>query len=142
MEAALAVQFSASRYLTPDVTEASHAAGYLTADFNLSYTAPSGTWSLAGFVRNLNDAAVYTGAFTVPGVFRSLTLANLSAPRTFGVRLNRHFQDASAPPAATFSVSRGAPWCIMARHGIQSPQDPAAATPARRDVDADTENVW
>ena len=91
IEAMLGAQFSASRFLTTDFTEASRAAAYVTADFNISYIAPSDAWTVSTFVRNLNDAKIYTGGFTAPGLFRSLTLGNLSAPRTFGVRLSKHF---------------------------------------------------
>jgi iron complex outermembrane receptor protein len=91
VEAMLGLQFAGTRYLTADFTEASRAAAYVTGDFNLSYIAPNDAWTLAGFVRNLNDATVYTGAFTAAGLFRSLTLANIAAPRTFGLRLNKRF---------------------------------------------------
>lgn len=91
LEATLSAQFAASRYLTADFTPAARAAGYVSGDFNLAYSAPGDGWTLSAFVRNLNDATIYTGAFTTPGVFRSLTLANIGAPRTFGLRLNTRF---------------------------------------------------
>ncbi|WP_306391901.1 TonB-dependent receptor [Telluria beijingensis] len=91
IEATLSTQFSAGRYLTADFTPASRAGGYVSGDFTLAYRTPRDDWTLAAFVRNLNDATIYTGAFTAPGVLRSLTLANIAAPRTWGLRLNKRF---------------------------------------------------
>jgi iron complex outermembrane recepter protein len=90
IEATLAGEFSASRYLTVDYTQASNAAGYVMGDASVAYVNPH-RWEVTGFVRNFNNATVYTGAYTLPSLFRSLTLANVGAPRTYGIRLAAHF---------------------------------------------------
>jgi iron complex outermembrane recepter protein len=90
IEATLAGEFSASRYLTVDFTQASNAAAYVMGDASLAYVNPH-RWDVTGFVRNFNNATVYTGAYTLPSLFRSLTLANVGAPRTYGIRLAAHF---------------------------------------------------
>jgi hypothetical protein len=51
-------------------------------------------WDVTGFVRSFNhftNATVYTGAYTLPSLFRSLTLANVGARRIYGLRLAAHF---------------------------------------------------
>lgn len=59
---------------------------YVKSDASLTYTAPSQKWSVQGFVRNLEDKAVYTtlspgATSTAPAV------GGLEAPRTFGARV-------------------------------------------------------
>jgi iron complex outermembrane receptor protein len=90
IDATLSSQFSASRYLTVDYTPASQAEAYIMGDASLAYDSEK-PWSLTAYVHNFNDALVYTGAYTIPSLFRGLTMANLGAPRTFGLRLDAHF---------------------------------------------------
>ena len=58
-------------------------------DANLTYRNHGG-WSLYAFGRNLTDQLVYTGAFT-QALLPSLTLANVAAPRTFGIGFRAKF---------------------------------------------------
>jgi iron complex outermembrane receptor protein len=91
IEAGVALQFAGSRYLTVDYNEASKAQSYVAGDLNLSYTPAEGGWSLSAFVRNVGDAKIYTGAYSLATLFRSLTLANIGAPRSFGLSGSVHF---------------------------------------------------
>jgi iron complex outermembrane receptor protein len=90
IDATLDSQYSASRYLTVDYTTASDAPSYVVLDASLSYY-DSDRFMIGGFVRNLTNQLDYTGAYTIPSLFRSLTLANLAAPRTYGVRMSARF---------------------------------------------------
>ncbi len=90
IETELSSQFVGSRYLTIDYIPASRARSYATGDATITYNNPNG-WSLSGFVRNVTDAKIYTGGFTAPTLLRSVVLANIGAPRTFGGRLGWHF---------------------------------------------------
>ena len=89
IEATVGAQYSASRYLTIDFTPASKAAAYTQFDAGLRYRTPGG-FSVYAFGRNLTNRLVYTGAFT-QSLLPSLTLANLGAPRTYGIGLSAHF---------------------------------------------------
>lgn len=91
LEAGASLQFAGNRYLTVDYNEASRAKAYVSADLNLTYTPDSDAWSVSAFVRNVGNARVYTGAYSIATLFRSLTLANIGAPRTFGVSAAIHF---------------------------------------------------
>jgi iron complex outermembrane receptor protein len=90
IDATLDSQYSASRYLTVDYTSASDAQSYVILDASLSYY-DSDRFMIGGFVRNLTNQLDYTGAYTIPSLFRSLTLANLAAPRTYGLRMSARF---------------------------------------------------
>jgi iron complex outermembrane receptor protein len=91
IEASVALQFAGTRYLTVDYNEASKAQSYVAGDLNLNYTPVDGSWSLGAFVRNIGDARIYTGAYSIATLFRSLTMANIGAPRTFGLNGSVHF---------------------------------------------------
>ncbi|MFT4077589.1 MAG: TonB-dependent receptor [Asticcacaulis sp.] len=56
---------------------------YSTGDISLLYRAPSGAWSLNAYVKNVNDAIIKQSFF--------FGYAQLSAPRTYGLVLNRTF---------------------------------------------------
>jgi iron complex outermembrane receptor protein len=90
IDATVAAQFSGRRFLTIDYTEASDAPSYVIEDFSVAYH-PGDKWEVTAFVHNISDALNYTGAYTLPSLFRSLTLANVAAPRAAGVRLSAHF---------------------------------------------------
>ncbi len=89
IEASVGAQYSASRYLTIDYTEASRARAYTLIDAGLSYNLKSG-FKIYVFGRNLTNRLVYTGAFTQP-LLPSLTLASVGAPRTYGMGVSAHF---------------------------------------------------
>jgi iron complex outermembrane receptor protein len=90
IETEISGQFVGSRYLTIDYIPATRAPSYVSGDATITYTNPGG-WSLSAFVRNFTDAKIYTGGFTAPTLLRSVVLANIGAPRTFGGRVSWHF---------------------------------------------------
>jgi len=59
--------------------------GYGKFDASLAYRPPSDRWSVMAFVRNINNAAVYTEGARNP--FSPLVYADIQPPRTYGVRL-------------------------------------------------------
>jgi iron complex outermembrane receptor protein len=91
LEATVAGQFAAKRYLTVDYTKAAEADSYVSGDMILNFSPANGDWSVSAFVRNFTDTKIYTGAFSIPSLFRSYTVGNIAAPRTFGVSLSAHF---------------------------------------------------
>lgn len=91
LEASVALQFAGSRYLTVDYNAASRAKSYQAVDLGLVYTPANEKWSVSGYVRNVGNAHVYTGAYSLATLFRSLTLANIGAPRTVGVAATYHY---------------------------------------------------
>lgn len=84
------MQFASRRWLGFDYVEPQDVGGYATFDANLTYTAPDERWSLAAFVRNIGEEAVYTGA-GVHAFAPPLTYATIAPPRTYGVRLRYNF---------------------------------------------------
>jgi iron complex outermembrane receptor protein len=90
IDVTLASQFSGRRYLTIDYTGASDAPSYFIEDFSVGYH-HGNRWEVTAFVHNISNALNYTGAYTLPSLFRSLTLANVAAPRTAGIRLAARF---------------------------------------------------
>jgi iron complex outermembrane recepter protein len=81
LSAGLQIFFSTSYYVHPIENTYSQQPTYWTQGMNLSYTAPSGNWSLNAYVRNLSNYAVKEAY--VP--------ANIGEPRTYGVTANWHF---------------------------------------------------
>ena len=59
---------------------------YTKTDLQVTYSAPNDTYYVQGFVRNLEDALIVTGASS--GTYGSVTLAD---PRTYGVRAGLRF---------------------------------------------------
>ncbi|WP_091737705.1 TonB-dependent receptor [Phenylobacterium immobile] len=90
VDATISAQFAGQRYLGIDYTAGVLAKSYVAGDLFLTYHSPDRNWSLAGYVRNFNDAVIYTGSFTNPNL-PSLYVANVAAPRTFGARLDVNF---------------------------------------------------
>jgi len=84
------MQFASSRWLGFDYVEPQRAGAYATFDASLTYNAPDRNWSVAAYVRNIGEKAVYTGA-GVHGFAPPLTYATIAPPRTFGVRLRYNF---------------------------------------------------
>jgi iron complex outermembrane receptor protein len=84
------MQFASSRWLGFDYVEPERVGGYATFDANLTYRAPDDRWSVAAFMRNIGEEAVYTGA-GVHAFAPPLTYATIAPPRTYGVRLRYNF---------------------------------------------------
>lgn len=84
------MQFASGRWLGFDYVQPEDVGGYATFDANLTYTAPDEDWSLAAYVHNIGNEAVYTGA-GVHSFAPPLAYANIAPPRTYGVRLRYAF---------------------------------------------------
>jgi iron complex outermembrane receptor protein len=85
-----AVQFSSRRWLGFDYVPTELEGGYASIDATVTYTDPSGRWSLAAYARNLGNEAYRTGA-GVHAFAPPLTYATIAPPRTMGVRLRLSF---------------------------------------------------
>jgi iron complex outermembrane receptor protein len=90
VDATVSTQFAAKRYLNIDFTPGVLAKSYVSGDVFVTYHSPDRQWSLAGYVRNFNNAVIYTGSFTNPNM-PGLYVGNVAAPRTYGARLSVEF---------------------------------------------------
>jgi iron complex outermembrane receptor protein len=84
------MKFASSRWVATDFIPAEHTRPYQVFDATLTYSPPNRRYSLSAYVRNIGQAAYYTGGFEqpfVPGLFA----ANIASPRTFGVRASFNF---------------------------------------------------
>ena len=91
IDAGIAGQYASGRYLDINYTVQTHAKAYVVGDLMLTYHNPDRKWSAGAFIRNFNNADVYTGAFVITGIEPTLVVGNLAAPRTYGVRLSTDF---------------------------------------------------
>ena len=91
LEASIDAQGASSRYLAVDYTDAVKAKAYLAGDAYLTYRPQGEAWSLTAYVRNFNDAKIYTGAYTAPFALPGVVAANIGAPRTYGLILSTQF---------------------------------------------------
>jgi iron complex outermembrane recepter protein len=91
-------KFATEQFLSPDFIQSGQDDGYVQLGLDLTYLSKSGKWAFSAWGRNLSDEEVYTGggryAFSRPvvaGGDPSLFYANISAPRTYGLRLDVNF---------------------------------------------------
>jgi iron complex outermembrane receptor protein len=86
----VSAQFASKRWLGYEFVSMQRADGYALLSADLTYQSPGQRWSVAAFVRNITNEAVYTGggvqAFAPPLVY-----ATIAPPRTYGVRLRYDF---------------------------------------------------
>lgn len=78
---------STSYWTTVERTLDSRQPSFTRTDLNLAYNAPEGRWSLAGYVRNLENEPVRILGLANPTARRLM----LGAPRTYGVVLSAKF---------------------------------------------------
>jgi iron complex outermembrane receptor protein len=90
LNAALSGQYGSERWLGFEFVPTQRADAYEVFDVDLTYAAPDGRWSLAAFVHNIGDEAVYSGG-SVQGFAPPLVYATIGPPRTYGVTLNYRF---------------------------------------------------
>jgi iron complex outermembrane recepter protein len=91
VDANLGMTFASGRFLSTEFfTPVSHASGYILANFDVTYTSPSGALAVTAFVKNIGNEAVYLGsqASLYNGNFTS---RNIGAPRTYGARATVKF---------------------------------------------------
>jgi iron complex outermembrane receptor protein len=91
VDAVWSTQFATQRWGTVAYIPSVSLKGYASHDASITYHAPEDRWELTGFVRNLSNALIYTGAQDSGIFYPSLAVANLQAPRTFGARLHVNF---------------------------------------------------
>ncbi|WP_091741482.1 TonB-dependent receptor [Phenylobacterium immobile] len=89
IDAGINTQFATLRWGGVAYLDAMKLKGYFTQDVNVTYRDPA-KWSVGAFVRNLSDELVYTGTDSNPN-YAGMVVANISSPRTFGVRLEAQF---------------------------------------------------
>ncbi|HEY1963042.1 MAG TPA: TonB-dependent receptor, partial [Rhizomicrobium sp.] len=86
LNAAVNMQYASARWLNFDYVKPERVSAYTVFDFDLTYMPAGGHWSVAGYVHNIGNEAVYTGggeqAFVPPLVY-----ATINAPRTVGIRV-------------------------------------------------------
>jgi iron complex outermembrane receptor protein len=90
MTAAVQSHMSTNYYLAEDYIAAEKAAGYTRTNLSLTYEPMHTQIKITGYVRNVENSAVYTGGIEqpfVPGLF----FANIMPPRTYGVRFDVGF---------------------------------------------------
>nr|WP_231848788.1 TonB-dependent receptor [Sphingobium sp. SYK-6] len=90
LELDVTTQFSSSYYLNNDFTAYEKTDFYHTTDLTLSWTSAGRGVAITGFVKNLEDKAVYTGGSQTPAL-PGYVLATIRAPRTFGGRIRFSF---------------------------------------------------
>jgi iron complex outermembrane receptor protein len=85
VQANIRTHLSTSYWLDVDYVPSEKASGYTRSDLDLTYRPVVGNWSLAAYVHNLENGAVYSGGVEQPFV-SGLTVATILPPRTFGGR--------------------------------------------------------
>jgi iron complex outermembrane recepter protein len=86
IEASVNFQYNSSRWGFYNHPAATHIDAYHKTDLNLTYRPKSGKWSVGAWVRNLEDAEIFTTGFT--GAIPGPAAFGLAAPRTFGGRFS------------------------------------------------------
>jgi len=87
--AAADAQFASARWLTVDFVSNGRDGAYIRGNAAVTYHSTNERWSFGGWVRNIGDAAVYTGGF--PSLAPNVIFASIEPPRTFGGRLTVRF---------------------------------------------------
>jgi iron complex outermembrane receptor protein len=82
-------RLEASRYVNIDYLPEQRQDSYTTSDAYVTLFGASERWSLTGFVSNIEDEAVISGAFSRPVL--QTVYASLRPPRTYGVRAALRF---------------------------------------------------
>jgi iron complex outermembrane recepter protein len=89
IEANIDVAFASQRWLAADFIPIERANAYATLDGSLAYHAREG-WSVTGFVRNVTNSHVYSGAQEAP-YSPGVAVASIGPPRMYGARLDYKF---------------------------------------------------
>jgi iron complex outermembrane receptor protein len=89
IEANIDVAFASQRWLAADFIPVERANAYATLDSSVTYRAQQG-WSVTGFVRNITNAHVYSGAQEAP-YSPAVAVASIGPPRIYGARLDYKF---------------------------------------------------
>ncbi len=82
--------WSAAYWLAIDYVPNERQPSYWMHDLDVTYAAPGGKWSLAAYVHNVGNEAVFTDAYLQPFT-TGISYSVLRAPRTWGVRLSAKY---------------------------------------------------
>lgn len=85
----LRTRLESSRYVAIDYLPEERQKAYTTTDAYVTLTGRDARWSLTGFVNNIEDETVISGAISRPVL--QVVYATLKPPRTYGARLNFNF---------------------------------------------------
>lgn len=85
------VNYASARWITIDFIPTERDDAYAIVNANLDYTSADGRMTIGLFGRNLTKTVYYTGGIQ-SGVVAGLVAANISAPRTYGVRASFRFR--------------------------------------------------
>jgi hypothetical protein len=80
-------QFATEAYLQFDRTRQSRGPGYISPDFDVTYTTEDKRFSLTAYVRNANDKRIYNTVNTV----NNPPFYSIRDPRTYGARATVKF---------------------------------------------------
>jgi iron complex outermembrane receptor protein len=90
IDAGIDMSYASSRWLSTAFIDNVRAPGYASWNASITYNTSGERIQVAGFIRNITDETVYTGANQSTFV-GGLVAANIAAPRTYGVRLRVKF---------------------------------------------------
>ncbi len=82
--------FATARDLTFDYVAATRVGGYAMFNAGVSFSDPDNRFTLMGFVRNLTNREVFTGA-EQPTFAPNTALMSVALPRTYGIRFEMNF---------------------------------------------------
>lgn len=83
-------EFSTGYYLANDFTPEERNSSFHTTDAVITWNSASGILAISGFVRNIENEAIYTNASQSP-LLPTVALAAIRPPRTYGARLRVNF---------------------------------------------------
>jgi iron complex outermembrane receptor protein len=81
--ALISSHITTSQWLNVDYIAAEHEGGLTVTDFNLTYEPPRASWTITGYVHNLENTASYSSAFEY-AFASNVTVGGINPPRTFG----------------------------------------------------------
>jgi len=88
--ALVSTRFNTAQYLATDYIPLEHEAAFTVTDLNVTYEPPGGKWSLTGYIRNIENSAVYSNAFEY-AFAKNVVVGSINPPRTFGGVFKVHF---------------------------------------------------
>lgn len=84
-------RYQSGSYTGTELLDTQYQKGFFMSDVQLEYAAPSGKFTIAGFVNNLENTNAVGFSQAHPRVGASLLIDNLRMPRTYGVRAGVKF---------------------------------------------------
>lgn len=87
----LNINYASHRYATVNYASNVLFPDYITESVDLTYVPANGNWTLTGYVHNISDALIATGAQQSPSV-PTLGVWNVNPPRMYGGRITYNFK--------------------------------------------------